>query len=159
MGNRLVKSKFFGIFDRHKLNSVLDDSNELQIIAITMPKPIFFVFTANLFANVYLSRPGFMSSFSPMRQKCLIGGILLSGIFAGIVLLDPAMEFIIDVRYRLDLAAYEFRQSESELAYCSSSPASCRSLNKRLKDAWLGFNSGRKKNPLLLYKRYKVYLR
>ena len=100
-----------------------------------------------------------MPSFSPMRKKCLIGGILLSGIFACIVLLDPAMEFIIDVRYRLDLAAYEFRQSESELAYCSSSPASCRSLNKRLKDAWLGFNSGRKKNLLLLYKRYKVYLR
>ena len=100
-----------------------------------------------------------MPTFSPMRQKCLTGGILLSGIFAGIVLLNPAMEFIIDVRYRLDLAAYEFRQSESELAYCSSSPTSCRSLNKRLKDAWLGFNSGRKKNPLLLYKRYKVYLR
>ena len=65
-----------------------------------------------------------MPTFSPVRQKCLSGVILLSGIFAGIVLLDPAMEFIIDVRYRLDLAAYEFRQSESELAYCSSSPTS-----------------------------------
>ena len=100
-----------------------------------------------------------MSLFATLRQKCLIGGILLLGIFAGTVLRDPVMEFVIDVHYRLELAAYEFRQSESELANCSASPASCRSLNKRLKDAWLGFNSGRKKNPLLLYKRYKVYLR
>ena len=100
-----------------------------------------------------------MSSFSPLKKEYLIGGILLSGIFSGALLLDPAMKFIVDVHYRLELAAYEFRQSESELAYCSSSPASCRSFNKRLKDAWLGFNSGRKKNPLLLYKRYKVYLR
>ena len=96
---------------------------------------------------------------SPPQKKCLIGGILLSGIFAGTVLHDPAMKFIIDVHYRLELAVYEFRQSESELAYCSNSSTSCRSLSKRLKDAWLGFNSGRKKNPLLLYKRYKVYLR
>ena len=100
-----------------------------------------------------------MPSFSPLRKECLIGGILLSGIFAGMVLLDPAIEFIVDAHYRLELAAYEFRQSESELAKCSSSPTSCRPLNKRLNDAWLGFNSGRKKNPLLLYKRYKVYLR
>ena len=100
-----------------------------------------------------------MSSSSPLRKEYLIGGVLLSGIFAGMVLLDPAMEFIVDVHYRLELAAYEFRQSESELSKCSSSPASCRSLNTRLNDAWLGFNSGRKKNPLLLYKRYKVYLR
>ena len=97
--------------------------------------------------------------FSPLKPKFLIGGILFLGIFAGIVLLGPAMEFVADAHYRLELAASEFRQSESELAYCSSSPVSCRSLNKRLKDAWLGFNSGRKKNPLLLYKRYKVYLR
>ena len=100
-----------------------------------------------------------MSLFATLRQKYLIGGILLSGFFSGMLLSDPAMEFIVDVHYRLELADYEFRQSESELAYCSSSPVSCRSLNKRLKDAWLGFNSGRKKNPLLLYKRYKVYLR
>ena len=95
----------------------------------------------------------------PVKQKYLIGGILLSGILAGTVFLNPAIKIIDDVHYRLELAIYEFRQSESELAYCSSLSTSCRSLNKRLKDAWLGFNSGRKRNPLLLYKRYKDYLR
>ena len=131
----------------------------LQVIVAFMPGSTFICFHRKLFISISLFGQELMPSLSPPKQRCLVGGILLSGIFAGIVLLDPSTKFIIDVHHRLELAVSEFRLSDSELAYCSSLSPSCRSLNKRLKDAWLAFNSGRKKNPLLLYKRYKIYLR
>ena len=159
MGDRLVKNRPFGIFNRQRLKSRLHDFKWAcrSLLHLCLGRHLA-LFAASFLVSIYFLGQRFML-FSPLKPKFLIGGILFSGIFAGIVLLGPVMEFVADAHYRLELAVYEFRQSESELAYCSNSSTSCRSLSKRFKDAWLGFNSGRKKNPLLLYKRYKVYLR
>ena len=64
-----------------------------------------------------------------------------------------------DIHYRLEIAYGEFKQAEAEKNACTDGSPSCRSLEERLDDAWLGFNAGRNRNPLILYKKYRDYLR
>ena len=64
----------------------------------------------------------------------------LSNVFAGI-------------HYRLEIAYDEFKQTEVEKNACIDRSPSCRSLEKRLDDAWMGFNAGRNRNPLILYRK------
>ena len=94
-----------------------------------------------------------------LKHKHLRFRLIIAVVVASVALLDPGMRFIADMRYRLEIACEEFQQTKAERDGCSSSSPSCRSLNQRLEDAWLGFNSGRNKNPLLFYKRYRDFLR
>ena len=64
-----------------------------------------------------------------------------------------------DMHYRFELAYYGFQRSKAEQNWCNDNLPSCRSFQKRLNDAWLGFNAGRNRNPLILYKKYRVYIK
>ena len=85
--------------------------------------------------------------------------IVVAAVVASVVSLGPGMRFIADMHYRLEIAYEEFQQTKAERDGCLSFSPSCRSLSQRFEDAWLGFNSGRNKNPLLLYKKYRDFLR
>ena len=74
-------------------------------------------------------------------------------------LLGSLFNIFTSVHYRLEIAYDEFKQTEVEKNACSDGSPSCRSLEKRLDDAWMGFNAGRNRNPLILYKKYRDYLR
>ena len=85
--------------------------------------------------------------------------IVIAVVVASVVFLGPGMRFIADMHYRLEIAYEEFQQTKVERDGCLGFSPSCRSLSQRFEDAWLGFNSGRNKNPLLLYKKYRDFLR
>ena len=74
-------------------------------------------------------------------------------------LLSSLFNIFTGVHYRLEIAYDEFKQTEVEKNACADGSPSCRSLEERLNDAWLGFNAGRNRNPLILYKKYRDYLR
>ena len=74
-------------------------------------------------------------------------------------LLSSLFYIFTGVHYRLEIAYDEFKQTEVEQKACIDRSPSCRSLDERLDDAWIGFNAGRNGNPLILYKKYRDYLR
>ena len=73
-----------------------------------------------------------------LKHKHLRFRLIIAVVVASVALLDPGMRFIADMRYRLEIACEEFQQTKAERDGCSSSSPSCRSLNQRLEDAWLG---------------------
>ena len=73
--------------------------------------------------------------------------------------LNPLSKVFADIHYRLEIAYDEFKKTEVEKDTCTNGSPPCRSLEERLDDAWLGFNAGRNRNPLILYKKYRDYLK
>ena len=84
---------------------------------------------------------------------------VIAFVAASTALLSSLFNIFTDVHYRLEIAYDEFKQTEVEKNACADGSPSCRSLEERLDDAWLGFNAGRNRNPLILYKKYRDYLR
>lgn len=94
-----------------------------------------------------------------MNQKHRKFIFFVAFVAASIALFASLSNIFTDIHYRLEIAYGEFKQVEAEKNACADGSPSCRSLEERLDDAWLGFNAGRNRNPLILYKKYRDYLR
>ena len=94
-----------------------------------------------------------------MSLKCPKFIFIIVFVAGSIALFGSLSNVFADIHYRLEIAYDEFKQTEVEQNACIDRSPSCRSLDERLDDAWMGFNAGRNRNPLILYKKYQDYLR
>ena len=99
------------------------------------------------------------NSFFQLSLKCTKFIFIIAFVAGSIALFGSLSNIFADIRYRLEIAYDEFKQTEVEQNACIDRSPSCRSLDERLDDAWMGFNAGRNGNPLILYKKYRDYLR
>lgn len=99
------------------------------------------------------------SSFFQLSQKRPKFILVAAFVAVSIALFGSLSNMLTDILYRLEIAYDEFKQTEVEKNACIDRSPPCRSLEERLDDAWTGFNAGRNRNPLILYKKYRDYLR
>ena len=97
--------------------------------------------------------------FFQLSQKHPKFILVVAFVAVSIALLGSLSNMLTDILYRLEIAYDEFKQTEVEKNACIDRSHPCRSLEERLDDAWTGFNAGRNRNPLILYKKYRDYLR